>query len=125
MPTATQQIRVTSPSAMLVIVNQYVDGSFIRRLLPSATFVQEGCHAQKKGVAPPRALFMPEIQTIKSGIWTGRRVLAPPMRAATVRDRCPAGECSLGLNPAPLPPPRLHPAPHCLIISGYNLSSAC
>jgi hypothetical protein len=70
---------------MLVIVNQYVDGSFIRRLLPSATFVQEGCHAQKKGVAPHRTRFVLEIQTEKSGIrtgWAATKVGRPILAAA-------------------------------------------
>jgi hypothetical protein len=71
MPTATQQIRVTSPSAMLVIVNQYVDGSFIGDFFFQSPYVHEGCHAQKKGVVPHRALFVWGIQTQKSEIRTG------------------------------------------------------
>jgi hypothetical protein len=45
-------------------------------------FVHEGCHTQKKGVAPNRAPFMGEIQTEKSEIRTGRRVNYPAFHKA-------------------------------------------
>jgi hypothetical protein len=52
MPTAAMQIKVTSPSAMLVMVNQYVDGSFIEISPFRGNQLHGRGHAEKNGVAP-------------------------------------------------------------------------
>src|ERR1019366_1194459 len=57
-PTATQQIRVTSPSAMLVIVNQYVDGSFTGDFSLQRLLCKKDAMHKRRELPPRRALFV-------------------------------------------------------------------
>jgi hypothetical protein len=68
---ATTQIKVARPRAMLVMVNQYVDGSFIGTPFQDDV-VHGGGHAERTGVRRIPGKRMSEYQTLKSDIKTGK-----------------------------------------------------